>query len=107
MLVCVSLCLSLKGHILFVQEYSKKAMETGDGTAVKNVLYTCVETFLRALSPFMPYLTEELYQRLGEYSPDIAESICIAQYPSPADVSVCTYDVFRNFHTIMLQHRPI
>ena len=48
-----------------------------------NVLYTCLETGLRLVSPFMPFLTEELWQRLprrqgGEETP----SICVARYPT-------------------------
>jgi len=36
---------------------------------------------LRLLHPVMPFLTEELWQRLVKPSPAIPESICIAAYP--------------------------
>ncbi|XP_055956479.1 valine--tRNA ligase [Patella vulgata] len=48
----------------------------------RQILFTCVETFLRALSPFMPFITEELYQRLPEKG-DKSVSVCIAPYPQP------------------------
>lgn len=40
---------------------------------------------LRLLSPFMPYITEELYQRLPVSNP--APSICVAPYPE----TVCLF----------------
>ncbi|KAH3799544.1 valine--tRNA ligase-like isoform X1 [Dreissena polymorpha] len=63
-------------------EYSKKMMDTPSAPGVRDVLYFVVDTFLRALSPFMPFLTEELYQRLGNISAD-ASSVCLTQYPDP------------------------
>jgi valyl-tRNA synthetase len=50
-----------------------------DKTAIKQTLFDCVDTFLRAASPFMPYLTEELYQRLHICNEQRSESICVAQ----------------------------
>ncbi|XP_021357416.1 valine--tRNA ligase-like [Mizuhopecten yessoensis] len=51
----------------------------------RQVLCFCVNIYLRALSPFMPYLTEELYQRLP-MAADWPESVCISQYPTTEDV---------------------
>ncbi len=39
------------------------------------------ETALRLLHPVMPFLTEELWQRLVKRSPAIPESICLAAFP--------------------------
>ena len=47
-----------------------------------NVLYTCLETGLRLTSPFMPFLTEELWQRLPRRAGEEAPSICVAPYPT-------------------------
>ncbi|XP_033763797.1 valine--tRNA ligase-like [Pecten maximus] len=52
----------------------------------KQVMWYSIETFLRALSPLMPYLTEELYQRLPTAT-DRPESVCISHYPSVEEVS--------------------
>jgi len=43
-------------------------------------LYTCFENGLRLLHPFMPFITEELWQRLPRRERD-PESICITSYP--------------------------
>jgi len=49
------------------------------------VLYTVMEVYLRLSHPFMPYLTEELYQRLSLalHTRAAAESIMISPYPQP------------------------
>nr|XP_033772226.1 valine--tRNA ligase, mitochondrial isoform X2 [Geotrypetes seraphini] len=52
----------------------------------RQVLYWCTELGLRLLSPFMPFLTEELWQRLPRRGLDVAPSICVAQYPSPSQL---------------------
>ncbi|XP_076469865.1 valine--tRNA ligase-like [Babylonia areolata] len=53
--------------------------------AVRQVLYLLTHAFLRALSPFMPFLTEELYQRLPPLEGSWPESVCVAPYPVPAE----------------------
>ena len=50
----------------------------------QNIMYACIDAGLRLLSPFMPYVTEELYQRLPGQS--VAPSITVAAYPQPCDV---------------------
>jgi len=49
---------------------------------VRNVLYTCLDCGLRLLSPFMPFVTEELWQRLPRRTGDSYDTICIAPYPT-------------------------
>ena len=44
---------------------------------MQHTLVTVLETTLRLLHPFMPFITEELWQRL----PHEGESIMIAPYP--------------------------
>jgi valyl-tRNA synthetase len=52
----------------------------------REVLYTCLDAGLRLISPFMPYLSEELYQRLTRRRPGTdAPSICVSLYPTPQD----------------------
>ncbi|KAF3928040.1 hypothetical protein AA313_de0201794 [Arthrobotrys entomopaga] len=53
-------------------EEARSAMET---------LYTALETGLRLLSPYMPFLTEELWQRLPRRPIKNPSSITIAEYP--------------------------
>lgn len=69
---------------------STKSVWNGDDVEAKrttrNVLVTCIENLLVALSPFMPYLTEELYQR-ASYIQKKFDSIMLYPYPQPKEVS--------------------
>mmetsp|Transcript_45243 Transcript_45243/g.60035 ORF Transcript_45243/g.60035 Transcript_45243/m.60035 type:complete len:648 (-) Transcript_45243:627-2570(-) len=49
--------------------------------AALNTLYICLDAALRMLHPTMPYITEELFQRLPHLSGSAPESICIAEFP--------------------------
>lgn len=52
--------------------------------AAQDTLYTCIEEGLRLLSPFMCFLTEELWQRLPKRNAAAAApSIGVAPYPLP------------------------
>ncbi|MCL4836904.1 MAG: valine--tRNA ligase [Thermoanaerobaculia bacterium] len=50
---------------------------------VAEVLLTVLERALRLLHPVMPFLTEELWQRLPGRKAIHAETICLAPYPGP------------------------
>ncbi|KAG5498815.1 hypothetical protein JKF63_03104 [Porcisia hertigi] len=50
---------------------------------VQDVLLHVVEKALRMLHPLMPFLTEELWHRLPNYSSFGTESIMLAKYPTP------------------------
>lgn len=66
-------------------EALKPVMKGDDAEAKKaalNSLYICLNTALLLLHPAMPYITEELYQRLPHRTGEAAESIVIASYPS-------------------------
>ena len=54
--------------------------------AVRQVLYTCLEVGLRLISPFMPFISEELYQRLPRRTAGCPPSICVTAYPEPSEV---------------------
>jgi valyl-tRNA synthetase len=49
----------------------------------QNTLYLCLDYGLRLLHPFMPFVTEELWQRLPRRESD-PRSIMIASYPTEA-----------------------
>ncbi|XP_077317271.1 valine--tRNA ligase isoform X2 [Lithobates pipiens] len=51
----------------------------------QNTLYTCLDAGLRLLSPIMPFLTEELYQRLPRRSSEQFPSISVAPYPETTE----------------------
>jgi valyl-tRNA synthetase len=66
-------------------ENSKVLLASGtaeEQQSLLNTLFTCLETSLRLMHPFMPFITEELWQRLPRLasSKDIP-SIMIAKYP--------------------------
>jgi len=82
----------LTGDIIYArcvsQEYCKPVLQTGSPAqvqVVRNILYWCVDAGLRMLSPFMPFITEELYQRLTRRD-NTAPSISVAQFPLPQQV---------------------
>jgi len=45
-------------------------------------MYTCLDFALRLIHPFMPFLTEELYQRLPRRPNDNTPSIMLTSYPT-------------------------
>jgi valyl-tRNA synthetase len=51
--------------------------------AARATLYQCLDEGLRLISPFMPFITEELFQRLPRRAGDNTESICVSSYPMP------------------------
>lgn len=57
-------------------------------SSAQHALWVCLETGLRLLHPFMPYVTEELWQRLpAAKGTTRKESIVISDYPSYIEVS--------------------
>jgi len=66
-------------------ENSKAMVQNGtvvERTSALNTLYTALEGALRMIHPFMPFLSEELWQRLPRRRNDTTPSITIASYPS-------------------------
>ncbi|KAL0961788.1 hypothetical protein UPYG_G00331740 [Umbra pygmaea] len=57
----------------------------------RSVLYHCVSVSLALLSPFMPFLTEELWQRLrpfsGQGGDEGGASLCLQPYPQSAQLA--------------------
>ncbi|XP_061475167.1 valine--tRNA ligase, mitochondrial isoform X2 [Rhineura floridana] len=66
-------------------ESVKPVLRSGDPArllSTHQTLHSCVDLALRLLSPFMPFLTEELWQRLPKADSQSPPSICVARYPS-------------------------
>ncbi|KAM6958804.1 valine--tRNA ligase, mitochondrial [Aplochiton taeniatus] len=56
----------------------------------RSVLYHCVTVSLALLSPFMPFLTEELWQRLSPLGPQAdstGASLCLQPYPQSSQLT--------------------
>ncbi|KAF8257302.1 tRNA synthetases class I-domain-containing protein [Lactarius quietus] len=49
--------------------------------SAQQTLYTCLDHGLRLLHPFMPFVTEELWQRLTRRPNDATPSIMVSKYP--------------------------
>ena len=65
-------------------ELSKPALSgESDRPEVGSVLLTVLERSLRLLHPVMPFLTEDLWQRLPGREQVHPETICLAPYPEP------------------------
>uniref|UniRef100_A0A673IT33 valine--tRNA ligase n=1 Tax=Sinocyclocheilus rhinocerous TaxID=307959 RepID=A0A673IT33_9TELE len=70
----------------------------------RQTLYTCLEVGLRLLSPLMPFVTEELFQRLPRrHAQDSPPSICVTPYPETSEVSSAqrSKDVDRQMEFVM------
>ena len=62
----------------FCDKYIEMSKFTNDTLATKSTLYTVLTGILKMLHPFMPYVTEEIYQKLPIKD---SESIMISNYP--------------------------
>jgi len=65
-------------------ENSKAILQDGTETEKRSALdtlYTVLDTALRMLHPFMPFVTEELWQRLPRRPGDKTPSITVSSYP--------------------------
>lgn len=51
--------------------------------SAQHTLYTCLDYGLKLLHPFMPFVTEELYQRIPRRPGDNICSIMVSPYPKP------------------------
>ncbi|CAH2263814.1 jg4748 [Pararge aegeria aegeria] len=84
-------------------EYLKPVFAQGSEdqkSAARRTLYTTLEYGLKLLSPFMPFITEELYQRLPRQDTS-CPSICIAEYPTESDTPWRSEDLEANVETAL------
>jgi valyl-tRNA synthetase len=63
-----------------------KSEDQAKKNAALNTLYLCLDTALKLLHPTMPYLTEELYQRLPHADELRFDSICISDFPQHKEI---------------------
>ncbi len=71
-------------------ELSKEPLKADDKEQVKAarwVLVRCLDQLLRLLHPFMPFISEEIWQVIWHYidAPDLPAHLAIANFPVPAD----------------------
>ncbi|XP_060803190.1 valine--tRNA ligase [Amyelois transitella] len=84
-------------------EYLKPVFASGtedQKSAARRTLYTTLEYGLKLLSPFMPFITEELYQRLPSERRD-SPSICVASYPTDTETPWRSEDLESSVDTVL------
>ena len=74
-------------HSLFVTQEAMKPMTDESALittrkSAQQTLYTCLDHGLRLLHPIMPFVTEELWQRLQRRPKDSTPSIMVSSYPT-------------------------
>ena len=69
-------------------ELSKDELKAGGEAqaAARYVLARCLDRMLRLLHPFMPFVTEEIWQTLRPYidEPGLAQHLVVAKFPEPS-----------------------
>ena len=73
-------------------ELAKVRVRAGDRSAIP-VLVHIIDQVLRLLHPFMPFVTEEIWQRLSTVRPDPngAPALIVAAYPQPPEAGQPRY----------------
>ena len=73
--------------VWYVRRSRRRFWKSGSDTdkhAAYQTLYRCLTTLTRLLAPFMPFLTEEMYQNLTRsVDPGAPESVHLSPYPEP------------------------
>jgi len=69
--------------------------------AALSVLYIVLDSSLRLFHPMMPYITEELYQRLPHTTKNRKESIFLTSYPTGVEEFKADQDLEANFDSLI------
>ncbi|XP_068455166.1 valine--tRNA ligase, mitochondrial [Clinocottus analis] len=83
-----SLCDVYLEHVKAVLQQGPSPQQQGSRPVALSVLVHCVSVSLALLSPFMPFITEELWQRLQPFSPAAAHApLCLQPYPCSSQLA--------------------
>ena len=59
-----------------------------DKNAAYSTLYTVLKTYLQMLAPFIPFITEKLWQNLADFSPEMVDSIHLTYRPMSSELYI-------------------
>ena len=59
-----------------------------DKNAAYSTLYTVLKTYLQMLAPFLPFITEKLWQNLTEFSTEKVDSIHLTYRPIASELYI-------------------
>lgn len=79
--------------------------EAMDATTYKATV-AIFENLLKVLHPFMPFISEEIWQLLGERK-DANESICVSTWPEVGDINEALLNSFSLFNEIVIGVRNV
>jgi valyl-tRNA synthetase len=77
---------------VYIEAMKPMMDDAGARASAQQTLYTCLDHGLRLLHPFMPFVTEELWQRLPRRPEDATPSIMVAAYPVHVSMPVDAVD---------------
>ncbi|KAG5843164.1 hypothetical protein ANANG_G00185590 [Anguilla anguilla] len=75
--------------VLGQQDGAPDSWGEAERESIRAVLFHCVSISLALFSPFMPYLTEELWQRLQAHRPDVPAASAASAAPAASAASLC------------------
>ncbi len=88
-------------------EMSKASLSSDDAEVVKaaqSTLYLMLDSIIRLLHPFMPFVTEEIYQTLH---PE-AETVCLAEWPHVlGNIPACDMEAMDRLISIIKKTREV
>jgi len=59
-----------------------------DKNAAYSTLYTVLKTYLQMLAPFIPFITEKLWQNLADFFPEKVDSIHLTYWPMSSELYI-------------------
>lgn len=59
-----------------------------DKNAAYSTLYAVLKTYLQMLAPFLPFITEKLWQNLSGFTPEAFDSIHLTYWPMASELYI-------------------
>ncbi|KAJ2725712.1 valine--tRNA ligase [Coemansia sp. Benny D115] len=72
-------------YIEYIKPITTPEADPEARASAQQTLYTCLDQGLKMLHPFMPFVTEELWQRLPHRATETKPSISLTEFPEPRE----------------------